>query len=161
MYLQALDYLKSHNKNADLNSVEGMRGHALRFSGFNGSLSDKQMKWLEKELSKCKEANKKVIVVGHLPIHAQSASAMCLAWNSKEVLEILWSFDQTVIAYFSGHDHDGGYFRDKKNIHHVTFAAIIETPPNSNAYATVKVFQNKVSIEGVGVIGYYEVYFDR
>jgi len=57
------------------------------------------------------------------------------------------------------HDHQGGYFRDKHNIHHVTFAAILETPANSNAYATVKVFDDKVSVEGVGVIGYYEIYF--
>ncbi len=73
---------------------------------------------------------------------------------------MIWSFDRTVIAYFAGHDHCGGYFRDKNNIHHITFAAVLETPPNSNAYATIKVFDDKVSVEGVGFIGYYEIYFN-
>jgi hypothetical protein len=95
-----------------------------------------------------------------LPIHAQAGEPMCLAWNSKQVLELIHSFDRTVIAYFAGHDHVGGYFRDKLNIHHITFAAILETEPNTNAYATVKVYANKVSVEGVGVIGYYEIFFD-
>lgn len=100
-----------------------------------------------------------MIVCGHLPIHAQASDHTCLAWDSKRVLELIWSYDTTVVAYFAGHDHQGGYFRDKCNIHHITFAAILETPSNSNAYATVIVYDNKVSVEGVGVIGYYEIYF--
>lgn len=93
-------------------------------------------------------------------MHAQASEHMCLAWDSKKVLELLWKFNHTVIAYFAGHDHKGGYFRDKNNIHHITFPAILETPPNSNSYATVKVFEDKVSVEGVGMVGYYEIYFD-
>ncbi len=85
-----------------------MRGHARRFSKFNGSLSDRQMEWLRAQLNACKESNRKAIVCGHLPIQAQAADTMCLAWNSKEVLELLWSFDKTVVAYFAGHDHQGG-----------------------------------------------------
>jgi manganese-dependent ADP-ribose/CDP-alcohol diphosphatase len=53
----------------------------------------------------------------------------------------------------------GGYFRDKSNIHHLTVPAIIETPPNTNSFATIKVFDNKISIEGVGLIGFYEFYY--
>lgn len=158
-YKQAYDFLTSHNKNENLNSVLGLRGHAMRFSLFNGALSQNQLQWLRDQLELCKGLNKKVIVSGHIPIHPQACETMCLAWNNKEVLELLWSFDHTVIAYFSGHDHQGGYFRDKYNVHHITFSAILETPPNSNAYATVKVYDNKLSVEGVGKIGYYEIYF--
>jgi len=102
-YKKAFDYLTSHNKNADLNSVEGMRGHALRFSKFNGSISSEQVDWLKKELAICKESNLKVILCGHLPIHSQASDPRCLAWNNKEILEIIWAFDKTVIAYFSGY----------------------------------------------------------
>jgi manganese-dependent ADP-ribose/CDP-alcohol diphosphatase len=123
-------------------------------------LSEKQINWLEEQLNTCKQLNKKAIVCGHQPLHPQACDNMCLAWNYRQILELLWSFERTVIGYFSGHDHKGGYFRDKHNIHHVTFSAILETPPNSNAYATVKVYENKVSVEGVGQIGYYEIYFD-
>ena len=159
-YKQAFDFLTKHNKNKDLNSTEGLRGHAQRFSKFNGALSQNQMSWFENELRNCNENKIKAIVCGHLPVHAKASDPTCLAWNSKEVLEVLWRYNRTVIAYFAGHDHQGGYFRDKQNIHHITFSAILETPSNSNAYATVKVYENKVSVEGVGVIGYYEIYFD-
>jgi len=159
IYKEAHDLLRKHNTNEDLNNTSGLRGHAKRFSMFNGSLSESQMKWLERQLIECKEKNKKVIVCGHVPIHPQAVDLRCLMWDQKEILELLGLFEKTVIAYFSGHDHRGGYFRDKHNIHHISFPAIIETTPNSNAYATVKVYDNKVSVEGVGKIGYYECYF--
>lgn len=159
IYQSAFELLSKHNKNEDKNSFENLRGHAQRFTKFNGGLGQVQMNWLRDQLKICKENNLKVIVCGHLPIHAKACDQMCLAWDSREILELIWSFESTVVAYFAGHDHQGGYFRDKRNIHHVTFAAILETPSGSNAYATVKVYDNKVSVEGVGVIGYYEIYF--
>ena len=63
---------------------------------------------------------------------------------------MLWSFDGTVVAYFCGHFHQGGYFKETRNnktIHHVTFPAIIETLPSSNAYSLVKVYDTKIVIE--------------
>ena len=157
-YSKAIDYLRTHNKNEDLNSVEGMRGHALRFSQFNGSLGVEQLAWLRDELDKCRSNNVRAIVCGHLPIHAQAADVRCLAWDSKDVLECLWHYERTVIAYLAGHDHDGGYFRDKKNIHHLTLAGLIETPNTSNTYAFVNVYEDRVKIEGVGVVGHYEIF---
>jgi manganese-dependent ADP-ribose/CDP-alcohol diphosphatase len=77
MYKKALAYLMAHNKNKDLNSVDGLRGHAQRFSKFNGSLSDFQIEWLKNQLKLCKDNNKKVIICGHLPIHAQASDPMC------------------------------------------------------------------------------------
>ena len=101
-FKKAHEYLTSHNKNTDLNSVEGMRGHAHRFTKFNGSTSDTQVVWLKEQLNICKEAGVKVIICGHLPVHPKASDPLCLAWNNKEILEIIWSFDHTVIAYFSG-----------------------------------------------------------
>ena len=159
VYQQAVQLLRQHNKNEDLNSAKNMRGHAMRFSKFNGSTSDAQSKWFENQLKLCKENNLTAIVCGHVPLHPQASDLRCLAWNNKEILDLIWTYEKNVIAYFSGHDHDGGYFRDKYNIHHITFPAIIETKPNSNAFAIIKVFDNKVSIEGFGSIGYYDLYF--
>ena len=90
-----------------------MRGHALRFSKFNGSIPNEQINWLKDQLNICKDNGVKAIVCGHLPLHPKASDPRCLAWNNKEILEIIWEFDRTVIAYFSGHDHQGGYFRDK------------------------------------------------
>jgi manganese-dependent ADP-ribose/CDP-alcohol diphosphatase len=159
-YIQAHKYLTQHNKNEDLNSADNLRGHAKRFSKINGSVSDTQLKWLKNQLIKCKESNLKAIVCGHIPIHPQACdTTMCLAWNYKDVLDLLWLYGNLVVAYLCGHDHAGGYFRDKCNIHHLTLNAIVETPANTNSFATVKVCNDKILIEGVGLIQYYEIYF--
>lgn len=123
-------------------------------------MSEKQTNWFEEQLKISKEKNLKVIVCAHLPIHPQASDLAFISWDSKRILELIWNYSGTVIAYFAGHHHQGGYFRDKHNIHHITFSAILETTPNSNAYSTIKVYDNKVSVEGVGVIGYYEIYFN-
>jgi manganese-dependent ADP-ribose/CDP-alcohol diphosphatase len=160
IYQEAHKFLTSHNKNQDLNDPTSLRGHGKRFTAFNGALSDTQLKWLREELEKCKENKLKAIIVGHVPVHPKGASSpMCLAWNYREILELFGTFEKTIVAYFCGHDHDGGYFRDKHNIHHITFPAVLETPPNSNAYATVKVYKDHVSVVGVGIIDQYEIYF--
>jgi manganese-dependent ADP-ribose/CDP-alcohol diphosphatase len=161
IYLEALEMLKKHNKNSDLNSVAGMRGHAMRFSKFNGSMSEKQMKWFEEQLKECNNKGINVIICGHVPLHAKASDIRCLAWNYKEMLDLIWNYEKNVIAYFCGHDHSGGYFRDKHNIHHITFPGIIETHPNTNSYATCKVFDDRVSLEGSGLVSNYEIHFKQ
>lgn len=80
-------------------------------------------------------------------------------WNYKELLDLLWTFDGTVIAYLAGHDHPGGYFRDRKNIHHLTVHAVIESDTNTNSFATVHVYKNFLLIEGVGLVESYKIDF--
>ncbi len=95
--------------------------------------------------------------LGHVPIHPSACDSLDLLWNYKEVLDLLWIFDGTVLAYLAGHDHDGGYFRDRKNIHHLTLHAIVECEPNTNSFATVHVYKDSILIEGVGRIGTYQI----
>jgi manganese-dependent ADP-ribose/CDP-alcohol diphosphatase len=78
-------------------------------------------------------------------------------WNYKELLDLLWTFDGTVLAYIAGHDHNGGYFRDRKNIHHITFQAVIECDLNTNSFATARVYTDGIVIEGVGRIPTYQI----
>jgi manganese-dependent ADP-ribose/CDP-alcohol diphosphatase len=159
IYQQAISLLKHHNKNEDLNSAAGLRGNAMRFSKFNGSTSATQLKWLEEQLKHCQSNNINAIICGHVPLHPQASDARCLAWNYKEVMDLISAYEKNIIAYFCGHDHDGGYFLDRNNIHHITFPGIIEIQPSSNAFAIVKVFDKKVSVEGFGAVGYYDIHF--
>ena len=94
---------------------------------------------------------------GHIPIHPSACDPLDLLWNYKEVLDLLWTFDGTVLAYIAGHDHDGGYFRDRKNIHHLTLQAVVECEPNTNSFATVHVHKDCIMIEGVGRVGTYQI----
>ncbi|CAF1419727.1 unnamed protein product [Adineta steineri] len=157
VYIQAMELLCKHNQNEDSNDPTGLRGHQRRFVQFNGGISPKQFNWLKEQLTDAKNQNIKVIITGHIPIHPSACDALDLLWNYKEVLDLLWTFEGTVLAYIAGHDHDGGYFRDRKNIHHLTLHAIVECEPNTNSFATVHVYKNSILIVGVGRIGTYQI----
>jgi len=160
MHKAALSFLKRHNSNSELHSLKGLVGLEKRFTGFNGAISTAQFRWLDSTLNGFKQNGVRAIVCGHLPIHpAATTSVKCLAWNYEDVLNLLHKFDNTVVAYLAGHDHDGGAFRDEYNIYHLTLKAILEAPEGKNAYATIKVFKNRAVIKGEGVISSYEILF--
>ena len=82
---------------------------------------------------------------------SQSAASTHLLWNSEDILEVLESKETegVVVAYLCGHYHQGGRaFRN--GIHFWTLKGILEAPHNSNCYAIVHVFQNRIEIEGFG-----------
>ena len=174
IYIEAINLLRKHNTNESLNDPTNLRGHQRRFVQFNGALNSTQMNWLNEQLTQAQNRNEKVIIIGrsldeeeqkfrlyillgHVPIHPSACDHLDLLWNYKEVLDLFWLFDNTILAYIAGHDHDGGYFRDRKNIHHLTLHAVVECELNTNAFATVNVFKDRILIEGVGRIGTYEI----
>lgn len=87
---------------------------------------------------------------GHLPVHPDSTDPICLAWNFDDVLAIIRSHS-SVVCFMAGHDHDGGYHQDKETgVHHLTFEGVIETPPDSNAFGTVSVYEDRMVLKGSG-----------
>lgn len=89
---------------------------------------------------------------GHLPVHPYSTDPICLAWNFDKLLAIIRSHG-SVVCFMAGHDHDGGYHCDNETgVHHVTFEGVIETPPDSNAFGTVSVYEDRMVLKGSGRI---------
>ena len=80
-----------------------------------------------------------------------------MLWNYENVLDLLWEFDDVVLAYLAGHCHEGGYYYDEKRIHHITLQAIVECEPDINAFATVHVYNQHLVIEGIGRINTYRI----
>lgn len=52
----------------------------------------------------------------------------------------------------AGHDHDGSLTIDTAGIHHLVLNGVIETRPNSNAYATALLHDSALEIKGGGVV---------
>ena len=92
----------------------------------------------------------RVMFAGHIPIYVDSATPVNICWNYGEVLDVIHDFPECIIAYISGHDHDGGRAIDDYGIQHVTIEAVIETPPGVSAFATVHVHRDKVVVDGGG-----------
>uniref|UniRef100_A0A8C5WJV2 Manganese-dependent ADP-ribose/CDP-alcohol diphosphatase n=1 Tax=Leptobrachium leishanense TaxID=445787 RepID=A0A8C5WJV2_9ANUR len=148
-YGKSLKLLKDKNPNENLNSPRGLDED--RFVQFNGGVSCTQLNWIDGILESSDENEEKVVVVGHLPIHPDSTDTICLTWNYEEMLSVLQAHP-CVVAYFAGHDHDGGYCVDEYGIHHITFKGVIETPPESQAFGTMHVYEDRMVLKGRGLV---------
>ncbi|XP_061564705.1 manganese-dependent ADP-ribose/CDP-alcohol diphosphatase [Cololabis saira] len=146
----ALSLLRLHNHNTDLNCPPASGGLKERFTKFNGGFGKDQLAWLDSVLSSADESQEKVTLVSHLPAHPGSTEPVCLAWNYDELLALIRSHG-SVVCYMAGHAHDGGYCRDEDTgVHHLTLDGVIETPPDSDAFATVSVYTDRMLLKGSG-----------
>lgn len=148
-YRDSLSLIRQHNHNEDLNCPVST-GLKERYTMFNGGFSQLQLDWLSALLTSADENAEKVIIVCHLPVHPLSTFPICLAWNYDELLSVLRSH-RSVVCFMAGHDHDGGYHMDNDTgTHHLTLEGIIETPPDSDAFATVSVYEDRMELKGYG-----------
>ncbi|XP_042749808.1 manganese-dependent ADP-ribose/CDP-alcohol diphosphatase, partial [Lagopus leucura] len=145
----ALRLLREKNCNADLNSPAGLE--EPQFVEFNGGFSQAQLDWFDDILRFSDENHEKVVVMGHLPIHPDASDKVCLAWNYRDALSVIHSH-QCVVCFLAGHLHDGGYCLDSHGVHHLTLEGVIETPPESNAFGTIYVYDDKMVLKGRGRI---------
>ncbi|XP_067285825.1 manganese-dependent ADP-ribose/CDP-alcohol diphosphatase isoform X1 [Pseudorasbora parva] len=147
-HAQALELLRRRNGNADLNQPPAY-GLEQRFVKFNGGFSSEQLQWLDGVLTLADQKQERVTLFSHLPVHPDATDPICLAWNYEDVLSVLRSH-QCVVCFMAGHDHDGGFFTDGSGLHHLTLEGLIETPPQSSAFGTLHVFEDRMILEGSG-----------
>ncbi|XP_004709402.2 manganese-dependent ADP-ribose/CDP-alcohol diphosphatase [Echinops telfairi] len=146
-YQQCMRILKEHNPNEELNSPQGLS--EPQFVQFNGGFSQEQLSWLNEVLTFSDTNQEKVVIVSHVPIYPESSDSVCLAWNYRDALSVIWSH-KCVVCFFAGHTHDGGYAQDPFGVHHVSLEGVIETAPDSQAFGTVHVYPDKMLLEGKG-----------
>ncbi|XP_053566673.1 manganese-dependent ADP-ribose/CDP-alcohol diphosphatase isoform X2 [Bombina bombina] len=118
---------------------------------FNGGFSREQLSWLHHVLSYSDKHNERVVIAGHVPIHPKAKHTPCLVWNYRDVLEVIQSHT-CVVCYVAGHDHGGGYYQDSYGIHHITMEGVIECSPDTNAFATVYVYEDMMHLQGSGKV---------
>lgn len=120
-----------------------------RFQAQNGGISDKQLAWLERELADSDAKKEKVIVFGHVCLLPDSCDPTCLLWNYDQVISC-FSRHPSVVAYLSGHAHSAGHGVDANGIHYLVFHGIIESSPDTPAFATLTLFDDRLEVEGQG-----------
>jgi manganese-dependent ADP-ribose/CDP-alcohol diphosphatase len=151
-YQQAHRLLMDNNPNVDnLNSPDGLDGLQRRFVAFNGAIGTQQLQWLQGTLQQSREDNQHVVILSHNPIHPGSSSPVCLLFNYHDVLDMLRSYNDVVVACFAGHAHKGGYCRDEDSgIHFRVVEAALENRPEKT-YSMVDVYgRSRLVLRGFG-----------
>lgn len=119
-------------------------GNAINAHDWNGGIGKKQRNWLLDQLVEASNNKIKVIIFSHHPVWPQSTLNVL---NYMEMLNLISNFDN-IIAWFSGHKHEGGY-GNYNNTHHVNFRGMVETP-DLNSYAIVEIYNDKIWIKAFG-----------
>lgn len=119
---------------------------------WNGGISRKQMKWLEKQLRRA--GKKKVLVFMHHPLLPENNGHEAL--NNREILNLLTKYPQ-VKAAISGHNHAGA-FEVYRGLPCITLEGMVETA-DRNAYGTLLLLENKLIITGNGRLTSREISF--
>lgn len=109
---------------------------------WNGGLGDKQIQWLQKQLDKAEQKDRKVVLFCHYPLLPFEDHVL---WDGKEVLKALKKYN-CVKAWINGHNHAGGY-ASEGGIHFVTMKGMVDTEFES-AYSMITFFEKEIKIEG-------------
>ena len=144
---------------------------------YNGSVSAKQLEWLEKTLKAAEDEGQNALVCSHFPLYTNSknlhsartrlASLVNVGiyysdlgvstWNGREILDVL-DRHSCVKGYFAGHLHEGSY-GERNNVAHVTFRGLVEA--ETTVYAYVELGKTAIRVEGKGDQPSYDFKFAK
>lgn len=130
---QADDYIRELRKKGEINAID-----------WNGGIGSTQMEWINNQLDEAADNSEKAIMFCHFPIAPENIHNLL---NYKEVLGMLSKYNN-IIAWFSGHNHEGNYCR-LNSIHLVTLKGIVETK-KSNSFAIIDAYRDRIMIRGFG-----------
>lgn len=141
------------NKEKELTSImDELKAERRRNTApYNGGISQKQMEWLKKQLSKAERKANNVMILSHHPLYPDNGLSTL---NDKEILELL-SHYSCVKAAIAGHHHPGA-FGEYNGIPFITTEGMIETE-DKTAYGIVELYPDKIIIQGRGRTKSYEL----
>lgn len=111
---------------------------------WNGGISATQLAWLDKELTESDAVRESVMVCGHHPLLSEEGLQ---AWNNREILAVI-DRHPSARAYLCGHNHAGGEVI-ANGVPFITFKSILHEP-EVTAYAVIRLFKDRLLIEGRG-----------
>lgn len=122
-------------------------GGAANANDWNGGIGQEQLDWLRDCLRRAARSRERVIVFCHFPVLREASTPAHLLWNHEAVRDILEA-EPRVVAWFNGHDHQGGY-AERKGIHYVTFPGMVESGEQTT-YSVVNVYADRLELDGAG-----------
>ena len=147
---RAWELLDQHNPNPLRTPgpwFAGLDGVDKRWVPFNGALGRKQRDWLSATLKDAEAAGEVVIVLSHVVLHPRACDGANVIWDYEETLSVLRE-STAVVAVLAGHDHNGGYHRDARGIHHITLQSPLNKGTNGKAFGIVRVFADHLELIG-------------
>ncbi|MFC4872402.1 metallophosphoesterase [Negadavirga shengliensis] len=112
---------------------------------WNGGIGDDQLTWFLAQVKNAGEKGKRAVVFCHYPLLPENGLQLL---NNRQLLSAL-DETQDVVAWFSGHHHEGNYVRDGRGIHHVTFQGMVEATTQALG-AVISVYPDKIIVHGIG-----------
>ncbi|WP_375583504.1 sialate O-acetylesterase [Cyclobacterium xiamenense] len=112
---------------------------------WNGGIGEEQLAWLVSKVSEAENSGKKVLVFCHYPLLPENGLHLL---NSREVLSKIGR-SPALVAWFSGHHHEGNYVQDAQGLHHLTLRGMVEAQ-SPVLGAAVRVYPDKMVIHGIG-----------
>lgn len=109
---------------------------------WNGAVGEKQLRWIQQQLTIAEQKGENVLVCCHYPIFP--ANEMENLWNADELRAVLEKF-QGKLVYFNGHTHKSKQFCNN-GINYVFFRGMVEGTQNS--FAIAEVFNDSIRIKG-------------
>lgn len=105
---------------------------------WNGGITSLQMKWLCQQLDEATEKDLNVVMCSHHQINPLAARKTHLAWNYRDISEVVSKYSSVIKLILAGHDHIGGgcrLFDSNGNSQvFITVPAVLEAPTESNSY---------------------------
>jgi predicted phosphodiesterase len=111
---------------------------------WNGGIGPEQTKWLIQQLDEANSQNEHVMILCHFPVAPENIHNL---FNYNKILELLARY-RNIVAWMNGHNHAGNYAL-VNGMHCVTFRGMVETI-DSNSFAIVKVYNDRLVISGYG-----------
>lgn len=127
----------------------------LRYLPFNGGISAEQLEWLELQLKEAIQNNERCLLFSHMAIYRPASQEQNLLWNCEDILRTLHATPNgTVLAFISGHDHDGGYAVDNHGIHHIVPCSPIECDDGEQSFGMVEIYshENRMKVNWTGKV---------
>jgi manganese-dependent ADP-ribose/CDP-alcohol diphosphatase len=142
------DFQRAQRIHKDLKEAGANNAHE-----WNGAMGARQLKWLKRKLRRADRRDYKAVLFSHLPLLPENGLQL---WNNREVVSLL-NAHPSVVAFISGHHHEGGYV-NVDDIHHLTLKGLVEATA-STACAVADVFPDRIVVKGFGDQKSYTLWF--